>query len=91
MITNDGKDLADVREMDELFRRADFAAESPGLGGRLWGKIRAKLASQNKCMFAPERELSEDELIELAAAGAPERQAAGPLKNVLRQSERGRP
>lgn len=53
--------LLDVAEMDALFRRADFAAENPALAERLWEKIQMKLAA--------ERELSEDELSELAAAG----------------------
>lgn len=52
--------LLDVAEMDALFRRADFAAENPALAERLWEKIQAKLA---------DRELVEDELEELAAAG----------------------
>ena len=59
----DGKDREreseEVRGMDELFRNTDFAADNPGLEMRLWQRIQAKLA---------ERELSEDELEELAAA-----------------------
>ena len=58
------REAEDVRRMDELFRRADFAAEVPGLEARLWQKIQAKLA---------ERELDEDELEKLAAArGGPD-------------------
>ena len=77
------KQMLDVAEMDALFRRADFAAENPVLAERLWKKIQMKLAA--------ERELSEDELSELAAAGAPEMQAAEAFRNVLRQNDRGRP
>ena len=51
---------ADNAEMDALFRRVDFAADEPALEERLWSKIQAKLA---------DRELAEDELEELAAAG----------------------
>ena len=51
---------ADSAEMDALFRRVDFAADEPALEERLWSKIQAKLA---------DRELAEDELEELAAAG----------------------
>lgn len=51
---------ADSAEMDALFRRVDFAADEPALEERLWSKIQAKLA---------DRELTEDELEELAAAG----------------------
>ena len=66
------KQMAGVAEMDALFRRADFAAESSGLEARLWVKIKARLAT--------ERELSEDELSKFAAAGgAPQAQAAGRL------------
>jgi hypothetical protein len=50
----------DNAEMDALFRRVDFAADEPALEERLWSKIQAKLA---------DRELAEDELEELAAAG----------------------
>lgn len=53
------RELKEVREMDELFRNADFAAEVPGLEGRIWLKIQAKLA---------DRELDEDDLEKLAAA-----------------------
>ena len=51
---------ADIAEIDALFRRVDFAADEPALEERLWSKIQAKLA---------DRELAEDELEELAAAG----------------------
>ena len=61
-MTND--QAADVAEMDALFRRVDFAADAPDLAERLWAKIQAKLEA--------ERELSEDELFELAAAGTPD-------------------
>lgn len=50
----------DIAEIDALFRRVDFAADEPALEERLWSKIQAKLA---------DRELAEDELEELAAAG----------------------
>ena len=76
------KQTPDVAEMDALFRRVDFAAETPALSERLWAKIQMKLAA--------ERELSEDELSELVAAGAPEQQATEALRSVLRQNERGR-
>ena len=89
MTTDDGKDLADIQEMDAIFRRADFVAESPGLEERLWGKIQAKLTTQDMKPFAAERELSEDELLELAAAGAPEAQGTETLRRVWRQNERG--
>ena len=36
----------EVRGMDELFRRADFAADDPSLEVRLWQKIRAKMAER---------------------------------------------
>ena len=75
------KQNADVAEMDDLFRRVDFAADEPALKERLWAKIQAKLAG--------ECELSEDELSELAAAGTSEMQATEALRNVLRQNERG--
>ncbi len=77
------KQMLDVAEMDALFRRVDFAAENPALAEQLWEKIQMRLAA--------ERELSEDELSELAAAGAPEMQAAEAFRNVLRQNDRGRP
>ena len=53
------RESEEVRGMDALFRRADFAADDPSLEVRLWQKIQVKLA---------ERELSEDELEEVAAA-----------------------
>ena len=64
---------ADIAEMDDLFRRADFASENPGLGVRLRAKIQARIAAQHqKCeMLTDERALSEDELSQLAAAGSP--------------------
>lgn len=51
---------ADIAEIDALFLRVDFAADEPALEERLWSKIQAKLA---------DRELAEDELEKLAAAG----------------------
>jgi hypothetical protein len=86
-----GETMAGVREMDELFRRTDFAAEHPGLSERLQEKIRARLSAQEIKMHVEERELFEDELSELAAAGAPEMKEAEMLRNVLRSNERGRP
>ena len=86
-----GEAMAGVREMDELFRRTDFAAEQPGLSERLQEKIRARLSAQEIKMHVEERELFEDELSELAAAGAPEMKEAEMLRNVLRSNERGRP
>ena len=86
-----GEAMAGVREMDELFRRADFAAEHPGLSERLQEKIRARLSAQEIKMHVEERELFEDELSELAAAGAPEMKQAEMLRNVLRSNDRGRP
>ena len=60
MAGKSGKRVSEeVRGMDELFRRADFAADDPSLEVRLWQKIQAKMA---------ERELTEDELEKLAAA-----------------------
>ena len=53
------RELKEMREMDELFRNTDFAADNPGLEVRLWQKIQAKLA---------ERELTEDELEKMVAA-----------------------
>ena len=86
-----GEAMAGVREMDELFRRTDFAAEHPGLSERLQEKIRARLSAQEIKMHVEERELFEDELSELAAAGAPEMKQAEMLRNVLRSNDRGRP
>lgn len=86
-----GEAMAGVREMDELFRRTDFAAEHPGLSERLQEKIRARLSAQEIKMHVEERELFEDELSELAAAGAPEMKEAEMLRNVLRSNDRGRP
>ena len=77
------KQTPDVAEMDALFRRVDFAAENPVLAERLWEKIQMKMEA--------ERELSEDELFELAAAGAPEMQNAETLRGVLRRHETGLP
>ena len=85
------KHTADVAEMDALFRRVDFAAEHPGLSERLQEKIRARLSAQEIKMHVEERELFEDELSELAAAGAPEMKEAEMLRNVLRSNDRGRP
>ena len=42
-------------------------------------------------MHVEERELFEDELAELAAAGAPEMKQAGMLQNVLHKNGWGRP
>ena len=56
------REAEEIREMDELFRRADFAADAPGLEARIWQRIQARL---------PERELGEDDLEEMAAAGVP--------------------
>ena len=86
-----GEAMAGVREMDELFRRTDFAAEHPGLSERLQEKIRARLSAQEIKMHVEERELFEDELSELVAAGAPEMKEAEMLRNVLRSNDRGRP
>ena len=90
-----GETMGGVREMDELFRRTDFAAEHPGLSERLQEKIQKRLAAQGQTklreMLAEERELFEDELSELAAAGAPEMKEAEMLRNVLRSNDRGRP
>ena len=86
-----GETMAGVREMDELFRRTDFAAEHPGLSERLQEKIRARLSAQEIKMHMEERELFEDELSELAAAGAPEMKQAEMLQNVLHKNGWGRP
>lgn len=86
-----GEAMAGVREMDELFRRADFAAEHTALSERLQEKIQARLSAQEIKMHVEERELFEDELSELAAAGAPEMKQAGMLQNVLHNNGWSRP
>ena len=86
-----GEAMAGVREMDELFRRTDFAAEHPGLSERLQEKIRVRLSAQEIKMHVEERELFEDELSELAAAGAPEMKEAEMLRNLLQNNEWRRP
>ena len=79
MATENRNDEAGIREMDTLFRHADFAAERSNLGERLRAKIRMKLLRQEQGYRTDiwERELSEDELSRLVAAGDPKTQAAG--------------
>ncbi|MBR3722884.1 MAG: hypothetical protein IKN12_08985 [Selenomonadaceae bacterium] len=58
--------------MNRLFRDADFNAENPGLKERLWEKVQIKIAEQERHISTPvsdERELTEDELLGMAAAG----------------------
>lgn len=86
-----GKDSTGVREMDELFRRTDFAAEHTALSERLQEKIQARLSAKHDGLFMGERELFEDELSELAAAGAPKMQNTEALRRILCQTENGRP
>lgn len=59
------RDEEAAREMDALFRRADFSADDPGLEARIWLRLQGKLEAVS------ERELGDDELSELAAAGNP--------------------
>ena len=93
MTTDNEKDMTGITEMDALLRRADFAAESPGLEERLWAKIQAKLWGRRHelCALASEWELSENELSELAAAGTPETQAVEKLRGVWLQNQIRRP
>lgn len=90
MTAENGKDKAGVREMDELFRRTDFAAEHTSLSERLQEKIRERLAAQGQTairrMLADERELSGDELSEMAAAGSPGAQAVETVRRTLRRN-----
>ena len=93
MTTGNEKDMTGIKEMDALLRRADFAAESPGLEELLWAKIQAKLWGRRheQCALASEWELSENELSELAAAGTPVMQAGEKLRGVWLQNKMGRP
>ena len=62
-------------EIDRLFREADFSAENAGLKTeRLWRRFQEKLI-KGRFDFAEtdgERELTDGELSNLAAAGSPE-------------------
>ncbi len=83
---DNGKVPAALREIDTLFRRADFAAEGGALAERLQRKIRMRLLERAVGWRPPveEYELSEDELSELAAAGTPEAQNAEALRRAWR-------
>lgn len=86
-----GKALTGIQEMDTLLRAADFAAENPRLEERLRGKIRMRLLEleEDREGFYRERELSDEALSELAAAGRSEMQLSDTVRNILRQSGRG--
>lgn len=59
-------------EMDRIFRETDFAAENPGLKERLWQRLQEKAAQRQQeplKIIDEDRELSEEELTRLAAAG----------------------
>lgn len=72
MENDEGIDEPGTEKMDRLFSRTDFVAESPGLKERLWQKIQRKITQQERDGFPPmdgERELADEELFHLAAAG----------------------
>lgn len=59
-------------EMDRLFRETDFAAENPGLKERLWQRLQERTAQRQQEDWEDmdeDRELSDEELTHLAAAG----------------------
>ena len=59
-------------EMDRIFRETDFAAENPGLKERLWQRLQEKATRRQQeplKIIDEDRELSEEELTRLAAAG----------------------
>ena len=59
-------------EMDRLFRENDFAAENPGLKERLWQRLQERAARRQQEPWKnidEDRELSDEELTRLAAAG----------------------
>jgi hypothetical protein len=63
--------MTDIEEMDRLFRTADFSSEKPGLKERLWQRFQEKAEKQRRAGLE-ERELTDDELGWLAAAGRSE-------------------
>ncbi len=59
-------------EMDRLFLENDFAAENPGLKERLWQRLQEKATRRQQeplKIIDEDRELSDEELTRLAAAG----------------------
>ncbi|MBO6291660.1 MAG: hypothetical protein J6N51_05295 [Selenomonas sp.] len=59
-------------EMDRLFRETDFAADNPGLKERLWQRLQERTAQRQQESWeniGADRELSDEELTRLAAAG----------------------
>ena len=67
-----------MSEMDEHFRHADFSRRSKGLQEQIWQSVRKRIEAQQACQ---ERELTEEELLQVAAAGAPHALAPKPKKN----------
>ena len=59
-----------IKEMDMLFRRADFAAETPELGARLWHRI------MNRAREEQEEYALEDDALGRVAAGTGMRDSA---------------
>ena len=60
-------------EMDRLFRENDFAAENHDLKERLWQRLQEKAAQRQQeplKIVDEDRELSDEELTRLAAAGS---------------------
>ncbi len=60
-------------EMDRLFWETDFAAENHDLKERLWQRLQEKAAQRQQeplKIVDEDRELSEEELTRLAAAGS---------------------
>ncbi|SEH43799.1 hypothetical protein [Selenomonas sp. KH1T6] len=60
------------KEMDRLFRETDFAAENPGLKEHLWQRLQEKTVQRQQEPWKnidEDRELSDEELTRLAAAG----------------------
>ena len=59
-------------EMDRLFRETDFAADNPGLKECLWQRLQERTAQRQQESWeniGADRELSDEELTRLAAAG----------------------
>lgn len=54
-----------MSEMDEHFRHADFSRRSKGLQERIWQSVRERIEAQQE---SGERELTDDELDQVAAA-----------------------
>ncbi len=60
-------------EMDRIFRETDFAAENHDLKERLWQRLQEKAARRQQeplKIIDEDRELSDEELTRLAAAGS---------------------